>query len=127
MNKSRREFTKLSATAAVLGTVHGKAAHTSEDLKAKIDKVWSAPVLKIDLVKQPVKIAGIELLKNNDQFLVRVRSTDGAEGISVAHSSVVTSTYPILLNRVFPYFIGRDARQLESHLDGLYLKDSNYN
>jgi len=126
MNKSRREFTKLSATAAVLGTVGGKAAHASEDLKSRIDKVWSAPVLKTDLVKQPVKIASIELLKNNDQFLVRVRSTDGAEGISVAHTSVVTSTYPILLNKVFPYFIGRDARQLESHLEGVYLKDSNY-
>ena len=106
--------------------MHGKAAHASEDLKAKIDKVWSAPVLKTDLVKQPVKIAAIELLKNNDQFLVRARSTDGAEGISVAHSSVVTSTYPILLNRVFPYFIGRDARQLKSHLDGVSLKDWNY-
>lgn len=126
MNKSRRNFTKLSATAAVLGTVRGKDALISEDVKAKIDKVWSAPVLKTDLVKQPVKIASIELLKNKDQFLVRARSTDGAEGISVAHTSVVTSTYPILLNKVFPYFMGRDARELESHLEGVYLKDSNY-
>jgi L-alanine-DL-glutamate epimerase-like enolase superfamily enzyme len=125
MNKSRRQFAKLSATAAVLGTVRGKAALASQTSRRGLIRLVCARS-QTDLVKQPVKIAAIELLKNNDQFLVRVRSTDGAEGISVAHTSVVTSTYPILLNKVFPYFIGRDARQLESHLEGVYLKDSNY-
>jgi L-alanine-DL-glutamate epimerase-like enolase superfamily enzyme len=126
MNNSRREFTKLGAAAAVLGSVRGRVTHASEDLKTRIDKIWSAPVLRADLIKEPVKIASLDLLKNGDHFLVRVRSTDGAEGFCVAHTSVVTNTYPILINKVFPYFIGRDARQLESHLEGVYLKDSNY-
>ncbi len=128
MNSSRRRFTKLSAATALLGTMRAEAAHANEeaDLKTRIDKVWTAAVLRTDLVTQPVKIAAIELLKNGKHFLVRVRSSDGAEGLAVAHTAVVTDSYPILLNKVFPYFIGRDARELESHLQGVYLKDSNY-
>ncbi|MEP7273646.1 MAG: mandelate racemase/muconate lactonizing enzyme family protein [Acidobacteriota bacterium] len=129
MNDSRRKFTKLTAAAALLGTMRGKAVHGKEkpeDLKTAIDRVWAAAVLKTDLVKQPVKIATIELLRNGSPFLIRARSSDGSEGLSVAHTAVVTNTYPILVNKVFPYFIGRDARELESHLHGLYLKDSNY-
>jgi L-alanine-DL-glutamate epimerase-like enolase superfamily enzyme len=129
MNVSRRRFTKLSAATTLLGTIHGKTALANpmaDDLKARIDKVWAAPMLRTDLVKQPVKIAAIELLKNGKHFLVRARSTDGAEGLAVAHTSVVTDTYPILINRVIPYFIGRDARELETHLRGVYVQDSNY-
>ncbi len=99
---------------------------SNETLAAKLEKIFHAPVLRTDLIKQPVKIASVELLKNGKQYLVRARSTDGAEGVSVCHTSVVTDTWPILVNRVAPYFIGRDARQLEDHLTGVYLKDSNY-
>ena len=126
MNNRRRQFTKLGAGAALFGAIPGRVTPSTEDAKSKIDRVWSSPVMKTTLVKQAIRIATIELLKNGEHFLVRVRSTDGLEGLSVAHTSVVTSTYPILVNKIFPYFIGRDARELESHLDGLYLKDSNY-
>jgi L-alanine-DL-glutamate epimerase-like enolase superfamily enzyme len=127
MTNSRRTFMKLSAATALLGTMRGKAAHAqANDLKTKIDKVWAAPVLKQGLIKQPVKIAAIELLKNGKHFLIRARSTDGAEGIAVGHTPVITNTYPILLNKVVPAFIGKDARDLESLLQAVYLRDSNY-
>lgn len=92
----------------------------------KMEKVLAAPVLRTDYFKQPIKIASIELLKNAGQYLIRVRSTDGATGITAGHGSVLASTYPIVLNRVIPSFIGKDARQLESLLHTVYLKDSNY-
>jgi L-alanine-DL-glutamate epimerase-like enolase superfamily enzyme len=127
MTNSRRTFMKLSAATALLGTMRGKAAPAqASDLKTKIDKVWAAPVLKQGLIKQPVKIAAIELLKNGKHFLIRARSTDGAEGIAVGHTPVITNTYPILLNKVVPAFIGKDARDLESLLQAVYLRDSNY-
>jgi L-alanine-DL-glutamate epimerase-like enolase superfamily enzyme len=133
MHKDRREFMRLGATASMLAPFFGTgkealAAQKKNDagLAARLDKVWAAPVLRRDLIKQPVKIASLELLRSGKHFLVRARSTDGAEGLAVGHTPVLTNTYPILLNKVAPYFIGRDARELEADLHGVYLKDSNY-
>lgn len=126
MSNQRREFLKTSVAASALGFTPKAFAEETKDLAAKLDQVWNAPVLRAELVKQPVKIAGMELLKTGKHFLVRARSTDGAESLSVCHTPVVTNTWPILVNKVLPYFVGRDARELETHLTGVYLKDSNY-
>ncbi len=129
MNHYRREFLKTAAAAGALGLAPeaGSAAEqSSKELATKLDKAWAAPVLRTGLIKQPVKIASLELLKTGKHFLVRARSTDGAEGLSVCHTPVVTNTYPILVNKVLPSFVGRDARELETLLTGVYLKDSNY-
>ena len=126
MSFQRREFLKTSVAASALSFAPQAFAEESKDLAAKLDQVWNAPVLRAELVKQPVKIASMELLKTGKHFLVCARSTDGAEGLSVCHTPVVTNTWPILVNKVLPYFVGRDARELETHLTGVYLKDSNY-
>ena len=68
----------------------------------------------------------MELLRNGHQFLVRVRSKDGAEGLGVPNSMHMVHTYPIFLNRVAPFFLGKDARQLEPLLWELYRHDDNY-
>jgi L-alanine-DL-glutamate epimerase-like enolase superfamily enzyme len=54
-----------------------------------------------------------------------VRSTDGAEGISVGHGEL-RSLYPIFLNRVQPFFIGRDARELDLLLEKVYVYSLNF-
>ncbi|MFQ5928691.1 MAG: mandelate racemase/muconate lactonizing enzyme family protein, partial [Acidobacteriota bacterium] len=56
---------------------------------------------------------------------VRVRSKDGAQGISLTNSRAAY-LYAILNQLVIPYFIGKDARDLESHLFGVYRHRSNY-
>lgn len=129
MKNNRRDFLKTTAAAGAFGFApkgFSTADEKSKELAAKLDKVWAAPVLKTEFFKQPVKIASVELLRSGKHFLVRVRSTDGAEGIAGAHDSVIDSAYPILLKRVAPYFAGRDARNLEELIHGVYLKDSNY-
>jgi L-alanine-DL-glutamate epimerase-like enolase superfamily enzyme len=55
-----------------------------------------------------------------------VRSKDGATGIACGHPDVLETTWPILTRRVVPYFINKDARDLESLVDGVYLTNSNY-
>ena len=75
---------------------------------------------------RPVKIASMELLRNGRNFVVRVRTTDGAEGIGVPNAMHLVHTYPIFLNRVAPFFVGKDARQLEPLLWELYRHDDNY-
>jgi L-alanine-DL-glutamate epimerase-like enolase superfamily enzyme len=129
MYNKRRSFLKTAAAAGTFSLLPETAAQAQahpNGLAAKLAAAMDAPVLRAELFKQPVKIAAIELLKSGKHFLVRARSTDGAEGLAGAHDSVMETTYPILVKRIAPYFIGRDARELEKHLHGVYLKDSNY-
>jgi L-alanine-DL-glutamate epimerase-like enolase superfamily enzyme len=67
----------------------------------------------------PVKIASIELLRNGDNYFVRSTSADGAVGI--AETKQVEDFVAILLRRVVPSFIGKDARDLESLVDEVYI------
>lgn len=69
----------------------------------------------------PVKIASVELLRSGSVYFVRTRSTDGAVGI--ARTKQVEDYVPILLRRVAPFFIGKDARDLESLVDEVYIKN----
>ena len=93
---------------------------------AKLDEVLKKPVLKRELFKTPVMIETLELLRLNNSFLCRVRSKDGAVGISGANNSQQRSLYPIHVNRLQPFFIGKDARDLESLLEEVYVHESNY-
>jgi L-alanine-DL-glutamate epimerase-like enolase superfamily enzyme len=129
MKNNRRDFLKTIACAGALGFAprgFSRADERSRELAAKIDKIWAEPALKTEFFKQPVKIASIELLKNGEQYMVRARSTDGAEGVASAHNSVMAATYPIFLKRIAPFFKDKDARELESLIHAVYLKDSNY-
>ena len=129
MTTNRRNFLKSAAVAGATNLMPRRASSAADKsslLAAKIDKALSAPVLKTEFFKQPVKVSSVELLRNGRHYLVRVRSTDGAEGLAGAHDSVMDTTYPIFLRRVAPYFIGRDGRNLEEQINGVYLKDSNY-
>ncbi len=93
---------------------------------AQLDEVLKQPVLRRELFSSPVIIDTLELLQLNNNFLCRVRSKDGAEGISAANNSQQRSLYPIQVNRLQPFFIGKDARDLETLLDEVYVYESNY-
>lgn len=101
-------------------------AASSNPNYAKLDEVLKQPVLKRQLFSTPVIIETLELLRLDDSFLCRVRSKDGAEGISVANNSQQRSLYPIQVNRLEPFFLGKDARDLESLLEEVYVYQSNY-
>ena len=126
MKLNRRSFVKtaigLSCCAAVPGRAGDKPAkHTIEQL----DQAASSPVLKVDSITSPVRIASIELLRDQKNHYVRTRSSDGAEGIALTNGRA-GYLYPMLQQLVIPYFKGKDARQLDSLLDGVYVYNSNY-
>ncbi len=83
------------------------------------------PVLKTELFPNPAPIDSIDLLKAGRHYLVRVRG-GGLTGYSEAHSSVMSVAYPILLKRVIPNFVKKDARQLERIFGEAYVAQSNY-
>ena len=123
----RRGFIKSAIGTGVLATTQGcqSAAERSQVGIAELDKAAASPILKIDSIRTPLKIASIELLRNSNTYFVRTRSADGAEGIAVTNSRVAY-LYPILQQLVIPYFVGKDARELESLIDGVYVHRSNY-
>ena len=96
------------------------------DRYSKLDEIMAMPVLKSELFSEPVIIESLELLEYNKNFICRVRSSDGAEGISAGNNAQLISLYPIFVNRLQPFFIGKDARKLEQVLDEVYVYQSNY-
>ena len=93
---------------------------------AKLDEVLSRPVFKRELFSSQVILASVELLRYKASFLCRVRSKDGAEGISVGNGAQLDVLYPIFVDRLAPFFIGKDARDLESLLERVTVFKSNY-
>ncbi|HEX2491940.1 MAG TPA: mandelate racemase/muconate lactonizing enzyme family protein [Blastocatellia bacterium] len=126
MSLQRRDFLRTSAGAVAMTMSPRRADAQYNGLAAELEQAMNAQVLRTELFKQPVKIASLELLKNDRSYLVRARSTDGVTGYSEAHSAVMGAAYPILIKKVAPTFIGRDARELEPLLREVYLAQSNY-
>lgn len=91
----------------------------------KLDDILQQPVLKKQFFRTPVMIETLELLRSDNSFLCRVRSRDGAEGISVAHSSMNT-LFPIFLKNLQPFFVGKDARELDLILEKVYIYGFNF-
>ena len=107
--------------AAKVGSVEALNPHY-----AKLDAILKQPVLRRELFPSPVIIETVELLRYKDHFLCRVRSKDGAEGISIANDNQMKSLYPLFVNRMQNYFIGKDARDLEALEEEVYVYESNY-
>jgi L-alanine-DL-glutamate epimerase-like enolase superfamily enzyme len=92
----------------------------------ELDRAAAKPVLKRDGLKSPLIIDSIRLLKQGDEHFVHVRSRDGAEGLSVPQPGRSRYLDGILKQLIIPFFIGKDARNLEDLLWELYRSDSNY-
>ena len=91
-----------------------------------LDQALAKPILDVGDFDSPVVIDSIRLLKKGREYFVHVRSADGAEGVSVTNSRA-RYLYPMLKETVVPYFLGKDARLIESDLlFGLYRHGSNY-
>jgi len=90
-----------------------------------LDQAATEPILRLDGLDSPVVVDSIRLLKKDREYYVHVRSRDGAEGLAFTNGRA-PYLYPILNQLVIPYFIDKDARDLEAHLWGVYRHKSNY-
>ena len=97
----------------------------AEARQVRLLETLRQPVLKKELFTSPVIIQSVELLQWENSYLCRVRSADGAEGISVAHSGM-NRLYPIFLRNLQPFFLGKDARELDLILEKVYLYGFNF-
>lgn len=120
MKTNRRKFISNAATTGGIFALspmssccNSKVQSVYPDYSA-LDKALQIPVLKRELFPSPVIIETIELLQDRSNFICRVRSKDGAEGISIGHPFISKSGYPMFMDRLHPLFIGKDACDLDS-------------
>ena len=136
MRSTRRQFISTIGAAGAAAPLLGPAGLRAEDTarvrqpdagarRARLLGILRQPVLRKELFARPVVIDSVELLRWENSYLCRVRSTDGAEGISVAHSDM-HRLYPIFLRNVQPFFLGKDARELDLILEKVYVYSFNF-
>jgi L-alanine-DL-glutamate epimerase-like enolase superfamily enzyme len=138
VNTNRRNFIRTVAAGAAATALpsnltgqflkaprHGLPG-TVQERYAKLDAILKQPVLKRELFADPLIIESVELLHLQHQYLCRVRSKDGHEGISISNAEQMSSLYPIFVKRIAPYFIGKDARDLEQLIPEVTVHNSNY-
>jgi len=134
MHLNRRNFVELTAGAGLLSILPGCKAtigkpqaspHTRQVSLEKVENAAKAPVLNLDGLDSPLVIESFNLLRKGRDYILHVRSKDGAEGVAIPNSRPDYLS-PILNKLVIPYFIGKDARKLEEHLFEVYRYRSNY-
>ncbi len=125
----RTALHNLSAVAMAISMSRRRSLSAEAEaptLSNELTRIADEPVLKTDFLTSPVKVVSIELLKLGSHFLVRTRSTDGVEVITVPHQDKMTLAYPVLIKSVIPAFLKQDARSLEALQWEAYRRGSNY-
>jgi L-alanine-DL-glutamate epimerase-like enolase superfamily enzyme len=134
MKTSRRHFVKANLLAGVAAALPlsspsserpASAARNQNSRFVRLDEILRQPVLKRELFTEPVFIETLELLRYKDSFVCRVRSRDGAEGLSVGHSGL-NALYPIFTHNLQRFFIGKDARDLDLLLEKVFIYGFNF-
>ena len=134
MKTNRRKFIATSVAGGLAATMSlpgciaekGKKAAREQINYQVLDEILKQPVFNRKLFPSPVIIDNIELLHFNNSFLCRVRSAGGQEGFSVGHGGQLRSLYPVFINLVRPFFIGKDARDLDLLMEKVYIYDLNF-
>ena len=129
----RRQFLSTAAAGAVTSfpllscNSGNKSVNEAELLRRyeKLDQALKQPIFKKELFSSPVIIESLELLEYNGSYLCRVRSKDGAEGISVGHY-YTQLLLPLFLTNLRPFFLGQDARELDLILEKVFMYKLNF-
>lgn len=85
--------------------------------RARAPKPWKSA--------EPVWIARIELLRSRTEWMVKTTSVCGLVGISVSNERL-QYVYPILEKLIAPWFVGKDARNIEELIEEVYVYKNNY-
>ena len=135
MVTNRRQFISTAVSGGLAATIPLSSCHRTDsfisdtalkDNYEKLDQVLKLPVFRKEWFSSPVIIETIELLRYENNFLCRVRSKDGAVGISVGHGFQLKSLYPIFTNLIQPFFIEKDARDLDLLMERIYIYKLNF-
>ena len=135
MATNRRKFITTALAGGIAASIpqslsaislNDRISGTTETDYSRLDEILKIPIFKKELFSSPVIIETLELLRFKNSFLCRVRSKDGAVGISVGHSGQLRSLYPVFVNLLQPFFINKDARDLDLLVEKVYIYQLNF-
>ena len=110
----------IPATAALAGGIH--AGHGKPVDPIGVFK----PFIQRDRLPDPVIIESLDLHERDGNWFIRARSRDGAEGWSVGHPGKMELSQRVFTRVIAPFMRGKDARDLDQLVDGVFLSGSNY-
>jgi len=124
---SRRQMLQLiPAGAAALTAPAAMGRPDAGVLRSRLREARSRPVLDRNPLKTPIVIDRIDMLRRDGQYFVRATCTEGVSGWALCNPERMPSAFAILPRRVAPFLLGKDARDLDSLIDGVFLHKSNY-
>jgi len=126
---SRREFLRIAPATLVASPVlaaSGAGACDDAGQRLELREARLEPVLRRDLVREPVIVDRVELLRRDGEYFVKATCTEGVSGWAMANPGRMPAAFGILPTRVAPYFEGKDARDLDRLIDGVFVHGSNY-
>jgi L-alanine-DL-glutamate epimerase-like enolase superfamily enzyme len=135
METNRRRFISTALSGGLAATLPLSSCSRSDSIESstvvkdryeKLDQILKQPVFRKEWFTSPVIIDTVELLRYENSFLCRVRSKEGAVGISVGHGFQLKSLYPIFTNLIQPFFLNQDARDLDLLMEKVYIYKLNF-
>ena len=123
MQTTRR--TLLTAAAGVPAFAADTSARNAPTAN-ELDAAAARPVVRLDGLDKPLVIDSVRLLKRDREYFVHVRTKDGAEGLSLTNPPRAEYLDKVFKQLVAPFFVGKDARDLEGLLWDLYRWRDNY-
>jgi len=91
----------------------------------QLEEICQSKVLQVQNIPGPLMIESIEMLRRGNQTFLRTKTRCGLVGISICGDNW-SIFYPILRDRIAPYFIGTDCREMEATFDYMYVRELNY-
>ncbi len=118
---NRRNFLHSLAAAGGMALIPSVYAGSRVSLSNQ-----DSSLLKLhSLVPEPVIIKSIELLYFDNEYILRVTSDEGLTGCTLCNQRM-PELVSLLQKAVIPHFLGKDARDIESLLEYVYVVNSNY-
>lgn len=95
-------------------------------LSTRLRKARRQRFLRTTAIKDPVVLESLRVLTRDGQFFIEARDKEGAVGLAMGNSSRLGQSYPITSKRIAKFYVGKDMRDYEDHLEALYVHDSTY-
>ena len=127
MATTRRNFLKAAPVVAGAALLPPSSSPPYDPVDyTDLDAALARPVLRREYFPGPVIIDTVELLEYRGSYLCRVRSKDGAEGLVSGHNIRMPHLWPIQVQLVQPFFVGKDARDLDRLVDEVTMHQNIY-
>ncbi len=134
---TRREFLKWAPAGAAVLTAgctsdadpaSAPQASTCDntELRARLREAQLRPVLRRELLPDPIVIDKVEMLRRDGEYFVRATCTEGVTGWAMANPGRMPAAFAILPVRIARFLEGEDARELDSLIDKAFVGGSNY-